>query len=924
MSESTLRPRRSFLKSGLTSALAAAAMPAVAETAAAEQTKTEPKPAAPAVPAAAAPVKPQAAATPTERETIVYPRVFTGRKLACVAFPLGGVCAGTLSLGGRGQLRDWEIFNRPDKGNNPEYAFPGIRVEVAGSKAVARVLEARIGTPYEGGSGLGSRNAPGLARIQSATFTAEFPFAKIAFRDARLPVKIELTAFSPFIPHDPDASGIPGAVLRYRVTNPNAKPAQVSIAWAIENPVRPREGHSPLKDSKDERRNEWREASGVQGLMMDNPGMAAGHPANGSFALAAIADGAQVTHLKGWQKAKWWVGPMLYWEDFKADGALSGEGGERSSVGALSISREIAAGATAEFTFILAWNFPNRTPAWCGWESGSGREHEVIGNWYATKFKDAWAVAEHMAANLSGLEQETRQFAALLKETTLPAAVKEAAASNLTTLVSQTCFRTADGEFHGFEGTGDHEGCCHGNCTHVWNYETATQFLFPQFARSLRQAAYGYSMDERGCIYFRQSLPEGSGRSGFAAADGQMGQIIKTCLDWRLSGDAEWLREVWPKARKAMEFCWVPGGWDANRDGVMEGVQHNTYDIEFYGPNPLCGIYYLGALRAAEEMALAMGDKDFAAECRRLFDSGSRWIDANLFNGEYYVQQIQGAKRDQIAEGLTGPMGADDPEHPDFQMGEGCLADQLIGQYLARMAGLGDLLDAAHIRKTLASLWRYNHFENLFEHDSVERAYVMNDEQALTVCNYASGRRPKIPFPYSTEAWSGQEYLAGTLFFVYGMPREGVATYEGTRRRHDGERRNPFDEPECGHHYARPLSSWSGLAMLTGFRYDGPEDHLRIERTAAAQPFRSLWATATGWGRYSMGLENGRTKVLIEALHGKLPVREITVEAAGQTASVASGKQKLDCQVQAQGALRRISLAETIEVRAGESVEIVV
>jgi len=921
MSESTLRKRRSFLKSGLASALAAAGVPAAAQEATTEQARAKPAPAGAESPGAATPAT---AAPQTERETIAYPRVFSGRKLACIAFPLGGVCAGTLSLGGRGQLRDWEIFNRPDKGNNPEYAFPGIRVEVAGSKPVAHVLEARIAPPYQGDSGLGTRNAPGLTRIQSATFTADFPFARIAFRDARLPVKIELTAFSPFIPHEPDEAGIPGTVLRYRVTNPGAKPAKVSIAWAIENPARPREGNSPLKGSKDERRNEWRESAGLQGLAMENPGMAAGHPAQGSFALAAIPDGAQVTHLRGWQKAKWWVGPMLYWEDFKADGALGPESGERTSVGALCLSREIAAGAAADFTFILAWHFPNRTPAWCGWESGGGREHEIIGNWYATKFQDAWAAAEHLAANLPALEQESRKFATLLKESTLPPAVKDGATANLTTLVSQTCFRTADGEFHGFEGTGDHSGCCHGNCTHVWNYETATQFLFPQFARSLRKAAYGYSMDERGCIYFRQHLPEGSGRSGFAAADGQMGQIIKTCLDWRQSGDGEWLRAVWPKARKALEFCWVPGGWDANRDGVMEGVQHNTYDIEFYGPNPLCGIYYLGALRAGEEMALAVGEREFAAECRRIFESGSKWLDANLFNGEYYVQQIRGTKRDQIARGLTGPMGADDPEHPDFQMGEGCLGDQLIGQYIAHMAGLGDLLDPAHIRKTLHSIWRYNHFENLFEHDSVERAYIMNDEQALTVCDYPSGHRPRIPFPYSTEAWTGIEYLTGTLFFEYGMTREGVETYAGTRRRHDGERRNPFDEPECGHHYARAMSSWSGMAVLAGWRYDGPEHHLRLERAAAAQPFRCLWSTGTGWGRYSIGLENGRTKVVIETLHGKLPCREFTVQAAGRTASVRSGQQKLDCQIRAEGALRHIALPETIDVREGEALEILV
>ena len=127
----------------------------------------------------------------------------------------------------------------------------------------------------------------------------------------------------------------------------------------------------------------------------------------------------------------------------------------------------------------------------------------------------------------------------------------------------------------------------------------------------------------------------------------------------------------------------------------MEGCQHNTYDIEFYGPNPLSGIWYLGALRAGEEMARAVGDTASMTEYRRLFDGGSRWIDANLFNGEYYVQQIRAMERDRIAEGLIVGMGATDSQKPEFQMGEGCLADQVLGQYFARIAGLGDLVDGA-------------------------------------------------------------------------------------------------------------------------------------------------------------------------------------------------------------------------------------
>ena len=102
-----------------------------------------------------------------------------------------------------------------------------------------------------------------------------------------------------------------------------------------------------------------------------------------------------------------------------------------------------------------------------------------------------------------------------------------------------------------------------------------------------------------------------------------MGCIMKMYRDWQLSGDDNTLRKLWPNVRKAVEFCWIKGGWDADRDGVMEGCQHNTMDVEYYGPNPQMEIWYLGALRAAEEMAKGAGDKAFAALCRDLFDKAT-------------------------------------------------------------------------------------------------------------------------------------------------------------------------------------------------------------------------------------------------------------------------------------------------------------
>jgi non-lysosomal glucosylceramidase len=811
--------------------------------------------------------------------TVAYPRIFTGPALKMISFPLGGIGAGSIGLGGRGQLRDWEICNRADQGNSPQYSFASIWVQAPGSEPVAHVLESRLEPPYEGQDGLGSKNAPGLSRLQGATFTGEFPLARVDFDDTRLPLKVSLEAGTPFIPLDADASGLPLAALRYRVTNTAHARIGVAIAFSVENPVK--SSDSPGKQ-QDARVNDLRNSQSVRGILMHNPGLAANDPLNGTFALAVLnARAATFTALRGWPSGRWWNSPLLFWDDFSADGELGPEPANIGPVGAVCLKRELPPGGQADFCFLLSWHFPNRTPQRCGWESPKGHEQTIIGNWYATKFSDAWAVAEYASTNLEELQQRTRRFAAAIREATLPAPIKEACTANLSTLVSTTCFRTADGEFHAFEGSDDHSGCCFGNCTHVWNYETATAHLFPSLSQSLRRSAFGYSMDERGGMHFRQLLPDGIERYNTVAADGQMGQIMKVFIDWQLSGDKSFLLEFWPKVKRAIGFAWIPGGWDANRDGVLEGVQHNTYDVEFYGPNPLCGIYYLGALRAAEEMARAASDNESADQYRRLFESGKHWLDANLFNGAFYVQRITGRPAADIAAGLRSGMGADDPEHPQYQVGDGCLVDQLIGQYLADVAALGPLLDPARIRKTLESVYRYNHKPDLQDHDCVERTFALNDEAAMVICDYPNGKRPTIPFPYYAEVMTGFEYSTAALMLFNGMIEEGVECIHDIRRRYDGIRRNPWDEAECGHHYARAMASWSGLLALSGFLYRGAARQVTIAPRWKHAAFRSFWSTATAWGTFS--LSSGGLS--LEVTEGALPLRELSFLAHGSATS---------------------------------------
>jgi uncharacterized protein (DUF608 family) len=821
---------------------------------------------------AGAPAPVSAAAPPKAQRPIDYPRTFSGSQLRMIAFPLGGIGTGTVSLGGRGQLRDWEIFNRPDKGNSPDYCFASLWVQVKGRKSIARVLEARLEPPYEGQDGLGARNVPGLPRLDRVTFTGAYPFARLDFQDAKLPVRVRLEAFNPFVPGDPEASGLPIAILRYTVRSPGNVPVQVGLAYSLQNLV-----------GKEGRQAAFRKDQGIAGLVMTNPMLAANDSLWGSMVLGVLgAPAGSVSYLKGWKRAQWWDGALTFWDDFSDDGALTSDSPALSPVGSIAVRQMVAAGGEASVTFLIAWHFPNRTPERCGWRALPGQEKTVVGNSYCQRFSDAWAVAQHVARELPALESRTRRFAQAVESSSLPGPVLDAAMSNLSTLRTNTTFRTADGEFHGFEGCNDQRGCCYGSCTHVWNYEQATAYIFPSLSRSLRESEFLRNTDENGRMGFRSYLPDGSGIYEGTATDGQMGCLIKLCRDWQLCGDTEWLRRLWPSAKRALEFCWIPGGWDADRDGVMEGVQHNTYDVEFYGPNPLCGIYYLGALRAAEEMARAVGDSESAGEYRRLFEKGSAWMDANLFNGEYYIQKTIGRKEEEVAPGLRLGMGGADPMAPDYQMGEACLVDQLLAQCLAHVANLGYLVDKHHARKALRSIHRYNFLPDLSQHEAVQRIYALNDDGGVLMASYPKGGRPAIPFPYYAEVWTGCEYQYAAHLIYEGMLNEALRVVETARRRHDGERRNPWNEPECGHHYARAMSSWALVLALNGFVYSAPERRLILSPRTRGVSLRSFWTLPSGWGNFSHSQTAAGLRAEIQAVEGSLTLASLSLAGTGK------------------------------------------
>ena len=450
---------------------------------------------------------------------------------------------------------------------------------------------------------------------------------------------------------------------------------------------------------------------------------------------------------------------------------------------------------------------------------------------------------------------------------TLPHAVLDAAAANLSTLRCPTTVRLTDGTFYGWEGLNPHEGSCEGSCTHVWNYAQALPFLFPALERSMREADYHNNMDAAGGMSFRMSLPIGSRLfTERACADGQFGNVLKTYRDWKLCGDDDWLRNLWPHVRKSIEYAWHtdnPDRWDPERSGILTGRQHHTLDMELFGPNGWLTGFYVAALEAGAEMAAALGEQGVAEDWRAIAARGRRALNEDLFNGHWFVQRIDLADRgvlDPYAAATRSRrlMGGDvysqywSEEHQEikYQLGEGCLIDQLVAGWHTRLYGLPDVFADDKARTALQSVLRHNFKQPIGNFFNPCRVYGVYDEAGTVIAVYPEGvRSPAVPVPYAQETFHGMEYAFGAMLIIHGMLNEGVRIFRSVRDRYDGARRNPWNEMECGSNYARSLASWSGVLALSGFRFDARRNHIAFApMVRAGTAFRSVWSNGLAWG----------------------------------------------------------------------------
>jgi uncharacterized protein (DUF608 family) len=748
------------------------------------------------------------------------------------AFPLGGIGTGTISLGARGDLRDFELFNHPDKDYKLPFSFFAVRAESQGN-ADTRILEAGIQPDFYQARGYHPNKVAGLPHFKKSVLSVNYPFAFVDFEDETFPLKVSLTAFNPLIPLNAGDSGIPAILFRYRMKNPTAQAVRVNLAASMPN-IHAHKGFDSYDNYmiKEGCFNTFRDEGGLKGVFMDGTVLPKNALRYGNNAV--LTRERDVSVKAEWCKTGWWDGIYDFWDDFKDNGILSPAALRQQDsrvpppnavIGSLEVHKEIPAGGEADFEFVLSWYIPNRVK---GWPPYADDETEpLIKNYYAARFADAWEAGAYLLKNIDRLESQSLSFSDAVYDSTLPEPVIDALMSNITVLRSTTCFRIEDGTFLAWEGSHEKIGSCFGTCTHVWNYAQTAAFLFPELEKTARLNEFLLETDESGKMAFRTNRVFGRpGSDMLAAADGQLGTIVRAYREWSLTADDEFLRRLWPKLKSALAYTQIE--WDKDGDELLEERQHNTYDIEFYGVNPMTGVMYLAALAAMEKMAEVMGEKDLARQyCRRRELSAKR-LDERTYNGEFYIQ--------------------DETGNHAYQFGKGCLSDMLFGQTLAYTAGLERLLPEEHVKSAVKAIFKYNFKSGKERGSCLQRLYVADDESGLIISSWPNGGKPKLPFVYADEVWSGIEYQVAALLIYEGFIDEALTLVETTRSRHDGYRRNPWNEMECGFHYARSLASWGLLPALSGARYDPLTDTQSFNPKINQDDFRCFFSNGKRWG----------------------------------------------------------------------------
>ncbi|MBR4872980.1 MAG: hypothetical protein IKV00_04005 [Clostridia bacterium] len=799
-----------------------------------------------------------------------------------ISFPLGGIGTGCIGLAGNGELREFEIFNRPAKNIRNGYSHFAIKA-TCGDKSVTKILqgdtcENLMGTPCAStthhGFGYGPEGASlaGLPHFEEVVFEGVFPIARLTFQDRYFPIVARLSAFNPLIPHDAYNSSIPAAFFEWEVENVTDVTVDVALACTLRNAAASSANQIVSKGK-------------INGIFFGSEGIE--HSDIEYSDLCLLTDSADFSVQKYWYRGGWQDGCTMYWNNFTKLDRMPTRNYEASGCndhGTVVSYISVPAGEKAKIRFVMSWNVPNAYNYWK--KRAEGEALPTWRNYYATVFEDSFSSGSYALENFALLYEKTLKFTNALQDSTLSDAVKDAISANLSVLKTPTALRLEDGSFWGWEGCTERSGSCHGTCQHVWNYAYAMPYLFPRLERSIRENTMKYAMLDSGATTFRVDLPPQKVRAVWrSCVDGQMGEVIKCYREWKFSGDTDWLRANSESIFKMLEYAWSkdnPDKWDADMDGVLEGRQHHTLDMELFGPSSWLQGFYLLALDCGAKMAEALGDVERADLYTRLYKNGKDWTNENLFNGAYFYQKINLSDKSIIDafEGTDRYWNAEANEIK-YQVAEGCIIDQLLADWHAALIGMEGVFETTKKKIALENLYKNNFKTSMREIVNLWRNFSLDDEAGTLICTYPDGVTvPAIPIPYCEETMTGFEYALAGLMIAEGFVSEGESMIKAVRDRYDGAKRNPWNEMECGSNYARSMASFALMAIYSGFSYDMTEK--RIGFAPISEGGQYLFSAAESWG--TIAFDDDR--IVLSVLGNPLELNEISVPNANTVTCV--------------------------------------
>lgn len=797
-----------------------------------------------------------------------------------IAFPLGGIGTGSISLAGNGAIVDPEINGHPDREKECGYTNFAIKAVAAGKVTDSRLLcgdyiHDTMGT-VRGSYGVGNSPLSGLKHFEKACFTGKFPFAKVELSDSSFPAEIELEAFNPFIPSDDKNSSIPAAFFTFNIKNTADIKVEYTVLGTVSNLL------------KNGGLNRYSEKKGIKMITLNGAA-----DKNGNDNITVATDAENTTHQDYWFRGAWFDALTMFMNEINSAESITERTYDTENpsgygdAATLSATVELEAGETKRLRFLIAWSVPFFHAEPKNWWGLS--EERDIKNYYATLFENSCETAEYCFDKWDSLRNETRLFADSLYSSSLPDEVKEAIQGNLAILKSTTCLRLEDGSFWAWEGVYRNVGSCAGTCQHVWNYAYALPFLFPRLEKGIRTNEFKYSLEKSGMMRFRMSAGlERTTWGARACVDGQMGNVVKCYREWKISGDDEWLKSNWGGIKQTIEYAWSPDNfdkWDPEKSGVITGRQHHTLDVEMFGLYSWLTGFYHAALLAGAEMAEYLGEADTAAEYRALFEKGRKALD-KTFNGEYYEQSVDITDKSL----LDSFAGADKYWYWDnetaqikYQICSGSGIDQVLADWHTDLVGLPNVFVKEHRKSALEAIYKYN-FVKMHDNHNPCRVFACNDEKGVTMFRWPQlDKKPKIPVPYSEECMTGFEYAVADNMLQCGMEDEALEIVRAIRERYDGKKRNPWAEIECGASYARAMASYSFLLTYSGFIFDLPKKQLGFKPVKNGRYF---WSVDGAWGT----VDCSENECTFNVLYGKLELEGFVTALETVSAVYVNGK----------------------------------